>query len=113
MLCEVILIYKAFILYIQSEIPKFSNEFAIEFIQLFIVYFENRLATTADRNLLYLVSVFIPAGRRNRRHLLGLLENEQDDILDQVEHDDSLFFQLPESTIDKLKHFKETIVNKC
>jgi hypothetical protein len=107
---EVILLYRAFNNFLLNEIPQFSHSNSKIIIDDFEHFFHQRLHSTCDINLLYVVSCFIPAGRQNIRSMMDFIRNEPDDILDNLTHADSDFFPIQASLLDMLAEFKTNIV---
>jgi hypothetical protein len=107
---NVILIYRSFIEILKTRIPLYSLNEGNPFIMDFLYFFDERVNSTADYRLLYLISSFLPAGRQHLRNLMGVFESEPFDSLDQLPHDDTLFFNVPENFDSSMELFKSNIV---
>jgi hypothetical protein len=107
---NVILIYRAFLEILKTKIPQYSLNEGNPFLMDFFHYFDERVNSTADYRLLYLVSSFIPAGRQHLRNLMGVFDSELLDLLDQIPHDNDLFFNIPQNFETLMEKFKTDIV---
>jgi hypothetical protein len=111
MFAEVILVYRSFINILKSKIPQYSFENGGNTIGNFLYFMNERLHTTADYRLLYVMSVFLPAGRHNIRNQMDLFELESEDLFDSLPHNDEEFFALHVTMEEDLKQFKLKIVD--
>jgi hypothetical protein len=111
MFAEVILVYRSFINILKTKIPQYSFENGGNTIGNFLYFMNERLHTTADYRLLYVMSVFLPAGRYNIRNQMDLFELQSEDLFDSLPHNDEEFFALHVTTEEDLKQFKLKIVD--